>query len=193
MNLLQPSFFYDNSEGNPAELLVDYFLSWTFRCAIDKQQYNISDAVQKSSKHILHFFLKEKLGDISIDSYKVIEVETLKQWKQIDLLCVVRLKINANDKWYVLTFENKMYTKLHSNQLEKYKNTIDEQYTNEGIEKLFFYLTNHMEVPSEDEGICNDKGFIAFPLWKVAEEGLREKFPNRIGNALFDEFWYNYI
>ena len=188
------SFFQDNSDGDVSkEVLIDFFLSWTLRCSIDENQLDISEKVQKYSKCILHFFLKEKLGDIAIDNYKVLEVETVKQWKQIDLLCALKLELKGKEiKWFVLTFENKMYTKLHGNQLERYKNAIYERYSDESIEKLFIYLTNQMEIPPEDDIQCKNNGYRALSLWEIAEH-LKNDHPDHSGNALFDEFWYNYI
>lgn len=189
--LKQPSFFYDNSGGNPAELMFDYFLSWTLRCAIDTEQENISDTVQKSAKCILHFLLKEYLGDISVNEFTVVDVEAVKQWKQIDLFCSVQIRIGDKDTWYILSFENKMYTKLHGNQLKGYTQSIEERYPKSEIKKLFFYLTNHMEVPPEDLVQCEDNEYIPYPIWRIADY-LKVNFPERSGNNLFDEFWYNF-
>jgi len=186
------SFFYDNSEGNPAELLIDYFMSWTLRCAIDTKPDNISETLHKSAKYILHFLLKDYLGDKKVSEYTVVDVEALKQWKQIDLLCSVQLRIDNDDRWYVLAFENKMYTKLHDNQLERYEERVNKRYPDTNIKKKFIYLTSHAEVPEEDEVLCSKSAYTAYPISEIASH-LREKNLHSSGNALFDEFWHNFF
>ncbi len=186
------SFFYDNSEGNPAELLIDYFMSWTLRCAIDTKPDNISDTLHKSAKCILHYLLKDYLGDKTVDEFEVVDVETLKQWKQIDLLCSVHIKVGTIDTWYVLAFENKMYTKLHDNQLERYKESVNERYPDENIIKKFIYLTSHAEVPQEDKDLCSRFKFTAYPISEIANH-LRDNNLSSSGNALFDEFWHKFF
>ncbi len=184
------SFFYDNSEGNPAELLIDYFMSWTLRCALEEKPENISKTVQEYSKQVLYFFLKPELGGVNLDDIKVKEVETLKQWNKIDLLCAVKVTIKEVPKWFVLTFENKMYTKLHGNQLDKYISAVNTRYPDDDIVKLFIYITTHEKVPPEDKEQCGEK-FRALTLGDVGKH-LQKKYPERSGNALFDEFWYNF-
>lgn len=194
--LRQPSFFYDNSTGNPAEVLIDYYMSWTLRCALEEVQENISLDVQQYAKRILYFFLEDALGGVEIDEFKVLEVESLKQWKKIDMYSVIKVDIKDQGiKWFVLTFENKMYTKLHGSQLRLYKEAIDKRYFEKSvekkIEKLFIYITNHMVVPPEDIKQCG-KEFRPLSLWEIVEY-LKSYHPDRSGNALFDEFWYNFI
>ncbi len=185
------SFFYDNSEGNPAELLIDYFMSWTIRCAIDFRQDNISDEVQKSAKCILHFLLEDYLDGKTVGEYKVVDVETLKQWNNIDLLCSIQIRVGTVDTWYVLAFESKMYTTLHDNQLERYKASVYERYPNKDIKKIFIYLTSHNDVPQEDRELCRLSHYDAYPISNISSH-LRENNHGPTGNALFDEFWHNF-
>lgn len=187
------SFFYDNSEGNPAELLIDYFLSWTLRCAIDGEQKYISKTVKEYSKEVLYYFLEPALVGVEKGDIKVLKVETVKQWKKIDLLCVIKIKIKTEPepKWFALAFENKMYTKLHDNQLEMYINAVDERFFKKKVEKLFIYITTHEKVPPKDLEQCKINSYRPLTLEKVTGH-LQEKYPDRSGNELFDEFWYSF-
>lgn len=187
----QAPFFYDNSEGNPAELLIDYFMSWTIRCAVDPKPDNVSEKVHSSAKCILHFLLRKHLENESIDDFKVVDVETLKQWNKIDLLCSIQIRVGTVDTWYVLAFENKMYTKLHSDQLKGYKESVDKRYPDkENLVKVFIYLTMHAKVPPEDKKQC-EPVYKPYPLCEIGKH-LRKYHP-ATGNALFDEFWHNFF
>lgn len=71
------------------------------------------------------------------DYYSVIldceNFEVTREWHNIDILLV------SNHDKFVISIENKVDSTEHDNQLERYKNVIDEYYSN--YKKLFLYLT----------------------------------------------------
>ena len=68
-------------------------------------------------------------------------VKIYREWKNIDILIVL------NET--VVCVENKILTKEHSNQLERYKKIIEENFPK--MKKIFVYLTPFGEI-SENEG-----------------------------------------
>ena len=104
-----PHFFYDadGQKSFEAEVMIDFFISWTLRCAVEKYKKE-NCLVQKYSKKILLFLLKDELGDIKNEEIVVNSVETWKQWDRIDLVADVELNIGDELKKYVIVFENKL-------------------------------------------------------------------------------------
>jgi len=66
---------------------------------------------------------------VKYDSFKV-----LREWRNIDLLLV------SNESKIVICIENKVHAGEGQHQLKKYKNIVDEEYSNK-FKKYFIYLT----------------------------------------------------
>ena len=184
-----PHFFYDDGmDSHEAEIMLDYFLSWTIRCASDYEDEN--KLVQKYSKKVLFKILEHNLYNISSEDIEVIRVDTWKQWGNIDLLAEIELKINEATQKYVIVFENKLYTNVHDNQLIKYKETVCEEYKDKPeYEKVYVFLTCFEEVPEKDIKACKKAGYLYY-----AFQELRDSFDgDETGNYLFDEFWFRYF
>ena len=185
-----PKFFEDKSENLDHELMLDYFLSWTLRCAkSDNEDIKLRD----ESKKILSYLLFDKQEEFFVES-----IETWKQWRQIDLCAEVIINRNNISEKYALLFENKMYTHIHSNQLERYQKIFEEYYKSPENSKtdykrkyIFltcFYLESDYKSDFEE---CRKLTHQAYqPLsfgWLKSKTGIKET-----GNYLFDEFWFRY-
>lgn len=190
----QPSFFFDEKRGYEKEIFIDYFLSWTLRCAVDENS-NIDNTVQQYSKFVLLFLLKyndkERFKNMTLDNTTIKRVETEKQWKQIDLFCIVHLEFDGEMCKYILIFENKMYSPLKEHQLKTYQETVENQrnnkYPNYIILKFFIHC-----YPNFDKSKEELFGYIPIHIYEISG-ALKIDHPEVSGNALFDEFWYNYI
>ena len=185
-----PLFFKDNSENIEHELLLDYFLAWTLRCAEDR---NKQEKLRLASRKILAYILSE-----DISTYKILEVRTWKQWNQIDLCAEIILQEGNNSpRKIAVLFEDKMYTHLRNGQLQKYKKIFEEFYGSEKNEKKdyelkYIFLTCHYleEQIKYDFIEAKEHGFtpLRFDHLK-SESGLIE----RTDNFMFDEFWFEYF
>ena len=84
------------------------------------------------------------------------DVIVKREWQNIDIL------IESRKEKYVICIENKVDTQDHSNQLNRYYNTINatEQYN--GFTKIFLYLTPEGLVPNED-------GYSAWEIFQYAD------------------------
>ncbi len=185
-----PNFFKDSSENLDHELLLDYFLAWTLRCA---QENNQHEKVRFASKRILAYILSEDL-----DKYKIEEVRTWKQWNQIDLCAEIVLKEeNKEPRKIAILFENKMYTHLREGQLKKYKKRFEEFYSSEkndrtDYELKYIFLTCHyLEGQLETDFMeAKEHGFTPLRFDHLKSmSGITE----RTGNFMFDEFWFEYF
>ena len=123
----------DSTEGNgKAEIVMDYVMSYSLRHAEDK--YLIE-------KPMLCRYCRYMLGallGISIDDNTNIEsVKVWKEWQYIDLCIEVIVKEGRSEHKYALIIENKYYSKLHDEQLSKYKKIFDGYYDKRGVAKEY--------------------------------------------------------
>lgn len=182
-----PHFFKDNSENPDHEIMLDYFLGWTLRCSISK---NPNEKLRIASKEILSYLLFKKHKEFEVES-----VLTWKQWKKIDLCAEIILKRNGITEKYAILFENKMYTHIHSNQLERYKDIFESYYNDvenektDYMRKYIFLTCLYEEINYESDKLeCERTKFDFHSFdWLKSQTAISET-----GNYMFDEFWFRY-
>lgn len=81
------------------------------------------------------------LSPIDLDGTDLGRVEVAREWKQTDLL------IKCKEPPFVVVIENKIWAKEGSDQLSRYKETMDKDYRR----VLYVYLTLKADEPSEDD------------------------------------------
>lgn len=179
-----PHFFKDDSNSMKYEETIDFFMSWTIRCA--DQKYISETKVHTCSKTILSRLLADKDNIIEHPFFNNIKV-----WKQsgnIDLW--IEFNAGPENKRYALIIENKMYSSIRPNQLQKYKDIVYEYYEGKPVTIKFVLLRPDYEmgVKHEEQSHCDELGYSYLNL-----EQLKCNLPiKRTGNDLFDEFWYNW-
>ncbi len=124
-------------------------------------------------KQLLKYFVSENkefiknfglsLFDFEIFDYNDIEIR--REWKNIDIL----LLLKETSKNVAVVIENKVTTDEHSNQLQRYKSIIDEEFPD--YIKLFIFLTPEETIPSDDSWVNFNYGTIA----KLIDELLDKK------------------
>lgn len=182
-----PNFFEDNSENLDNEIMLDYFLSWTLRCA---QKDNIAIEVKIASHKILSYLLFDKQEEFVVE-----EVRTWKQWNKIDLHAEIEIIKAGKPEKYALLFENKMYTHVHDQQLERYQKIFEKYYKDETNNKteyirkyIFltcFYKESDYKLDFEES---RNLGYVPYSFsWLKTESEI-----SKTGNSLFDEFWFRY-
>ena len=182
MNL--PLFFKDDSDSMKVEEVIDFYMSWTIRCAneIYKMEFPKIHSHAKLILSRLAFDNSEYLTDKVISNVKV-----WKQHKNIDLW--VELEID-NEK-FALIIEHKMYSSIRPGQLEKYKE-IAKAYYNDKIDYkiIYIFLRPDYEIDNlyGESKQCIDHGYKYLNI-----EQLQDVLSNdKTGNDLFDEFWFNW-
>ncbi|HCY41729.1 MAG TPA: hypothetical protein DHV48_10295 [Prolixibacteraceae bacterium] len=190
----QSSFFMmDNSVSDNKESIIDYMLSWTMRMSCVPEDGFNSD-VRDYCRKILSIMV---FGDIeNIDKYykSIQSVKTWRQWKRIDLCAEIEF-IDQENKLskHALLIENKAYSSLHNDQLNRYKKIFEEEYKGTPFENnlhyLYFTIKDREKIVS-DGLLCDEANFRHFTMdeimayiWKTSEELMLT------GNDIFDEFW----
>lgn len=132
MNEYKPYLMCDDSEKDgKAETMMDYIMSWCFRCASYEYVKLRQPILYRYCKYMLCVLLD--MTD-KIDSITFEKVTVWKQWKYIDLWVEVEFSIkskgNEGDKRekHAILIENKYYTLVHDDQLMRYKETFDSYY-----------------------------------------------------------------
>lgn len=179
-----PKFFGDDSESFKVEEVIDYFMAWTIRCADIK--YKDQGLVHQYAKKILTKLLFDQVDNYEKRVYK--NVQTWKQWANIDLW--VELEVDDVNK-YAIIIENKMYSSIRGGQLFKYKQIAESFCKVEKPEHIikYIFLRPDYELESKEKEFCLKSGYEYYNLEQLQEQ-LDQKKPS--GNALFDEFWFNW-
>lgn len=181
----QSLFMNDNSNSDNKEVVIDFFLSWTLRCASLKNKDKYTPLVYEYSRTILSALLGvslEELGEVS-------DVRTWKQSNRIDLW----VEIDTEKKNYAMLIETKAYSKLHDDQLSRYKAIFGDYYAKEGrsVEQRFVVVVLDDSVPEDTRKESEKNGYASFSLediWDELCERINYDF-KLTGSDLFDEFW----
>jgi hypothetical protein len=152
------------------EIRHSNFLSWMLD---PNETHNLSD-------YFINCFLKQavfnknslsKIGLVEIDLLDLSTTQVLREWNNIDLLL-----LNEEEK-LVCVIENKVDSKEHSNQLERYENLVKLNFPD--FKPLFIFLTINGEKPE------NSEEFIPFSYRQVSE--LIGRLIERKSSQLNDE------
>lgn len=185
-----PPFFYDGEENkNPLkyEAILDWWMSWTIRCAVNS---NTDEKLRKESCKILSEILFEKQ-----ENFDVLKCETWKQDDKIDLYAEISIERNGVIENFIVTFENKMYANFQPNQLKRYFDIQENFYGKIKENDIDKYIRKYILLTADYEGKNSVHGEEAFQKgwrWTTPEELKEKAMLNKTGNALFDEFWFNY-
>ncbi|WP_158974410.1 PD-(D/E)XK nuclease family protein [Cellulophaga sp. L1A9] len=175
-----PSFFIDDYDSMKYEETIDFFMSWTIHCA-DEIYKDVNANVHESARKIL----TQLLAYNNANNLVFTDIKVSKQLKNIDLW--IELKVDKKER--ILIIEDKMYSNIHNNQLQRNKEIIVEHYGVERSKDVKYALIrpdHTFEV--RDEPILKKSNFVYFNLEQLAD-CLEEK---RTGHDLFDEFWFNW-
>lgn len=177
-------FMTDSTEGKDGakEVIMDYVISWILRraqniCAGEKPiLYNYC-------RRFLGFLIGQELNDLD----KVI-VETWKQDYKIDLW----VWVSVNGKEYDILVEDKYYSRLHDNQLARYKEQFDEWLINNrpNSMRLYWLLTCHDRGLTDLYDSAENDGF-KVGYWDDLQHamGLDKDGAIESESDIFNEFW----
>jgi hypothetical protein len=89
------------------------------------------------------------LFDFEFFNYSDIEIR--REWSNIDLLIILTEQIKEEEKRYVIAIENKVSATEHSNQLERYRKIVEDEFKE--YNHIYVYLTPEELSPSDDNWI----------------------------------------
>ncbi len=175
-----PSLFYDGSDSIKIEETINYFISWTIRCA-DNIYQNENKKVYRNYRIIV----SKLLGFDNADFLEFTNIKVCRNHKNIDLWA----ELNVNGEEYALVIENKMYSSNYLNQLDRYKRVVEEHYLDNPSRNLEYVLLQpNYELVNQDDPLVIFTDFTYCNLEQLTEFLELEK----TGNQLFDEFWFNW-
>jgi hypothetical protein len=155
------NFIFDNPELEKLEAIVDkfnifsslgiinqeirhsHFLAWLLDPG---ETHNLSDYFTTSFLKLATYNSTHEhpeLTLIDIDTLDLSNMQVLREWKNIDVLLV------DEEQKLVFVIENKVDSKEHSNQLNRYRKTVESTYPD--YRKLYIYLTVSGEEPESED------------------------------------------
>lgn len=155
----------------PSELTQDAFICWLAEWADPK--YQTFDSKLHNASVL---FLKSLLAkhDISLNGGSL-KPDIKKQHHDIDVV------IDLED--HVLLIEDKVFTKQHSNQLQRYKDKLEEEHKDKQVLPIYFQTGSQSNYE-----VVKEKGYKLFlreDFLSVLEEGMS----NNIENEVFKSFY----
>lgn len=120
-------FMQDSWHSNHGyEAMLDFQISWLMRIAAEK---NIEKPLlHKISKDVLLRLVE--ICNEGKQNVEIVQVKVWRQWKSIDVVAEVDIKINGLIEQHLVVIEDKAYTMIHDDQLKRYKITVNETYAN---------------------------------------------------------------
>lgn len=181
-----PHFFKDDSDSMKYEETIDFFMSWTIRCA-DKKYESQPGVVHSNSKLILSHLLSDRDKFENYTYFK--NVKVWKQSNHVDLWA--EFEVGPESKKMALIIETKMYSSIRPGQLEKYRKIATDYYANRTSRELRFVLLRpdyEINIKNKEKERCENLGYKYLNL-----EELKDRLPQeKTENHLFDEFWYKW-
>jgi PD-(D/E)XK nuclease superfamily protein len=140
--------------------------------------------IKQFMKHLILYNKDNIDGNISLfdfENFSYANIDIRREWKHIDLVII----LSEKDKEYVIAIENKVRSSEHSNQLQRYKETVEKEFS--GYVQLYVFLTPEALMPS-------DESWLVFSYETVADiisELIRYKNDRMNENVL--SFISNYM
>lgn len=136
---------FDVLKISKAEIRHSNMLGWLLD---PNENHNLKDhflrgLMEKIAQNI-HFSHMDIFDLLLMDYY---DFKIYREWKNIDLLLV------SDKNQLIICIENKVYSQEHDNQLNRYKQTVQEQYVD--YTKLFLFLTPQGERSSDADTWIN--------------------------------------
>lgn len=189
-----PRLMVDSSDKDGhVETIMDYILSWCIRMADEEFK-----EVMIKKKPILYSYCRKivnsLVGENLNDNVKYKEIEVWKQDSQIDLWVQLVVENNNKDEKHAILIENKYYTGIRNNQLERYRNSFDSYYEDKPEWVKHYKLITIMEKTDyyfSQYDSAKDYGFQVLSLYDLFGD---IKCPLKLSESdIFNEFfirWY---
>ncbi|MEZ5277084.1 MAG: PD-(D/E)XK nuclease family protein [Opitutaceae bacterium] len=159
---------FDTLGAANAELRHSHTLAWLLDPA---QDHGLDDLfLQNWLIRIVHAadgVERPPLSPVEIDTWNLAAVEVRREWRSIDLLVLLT---HVDGAQWVVCIENKVGSMQHSDQLRRYRETIETEFP-KAAKQLFIFLTRDDEDPEDDAFISAD--------YSQVTEALRDALQRR--------------
>lgn len=113
------------------------------------ENHGLGDAfLKKWLMRLLHESSSDEEAPCSaaaIDGWRILDVEVRREWKHIDVL--VLITVEGGGQW-LICIENKVNSSQHSNQLSRYRQTVEGEFRG-ARGRIFVFLTRDEEPPED--------------------------------------------
>lgn len=172
------------------EAMLDFQMQWLLKLSAEKDVDENHKRVHEISKGITRTLIEYDRNDNTVN---IEEVKVWRQWERTDLKAEIEVMAKGKKEHHVVVIEDKAYTLLHNNQLERYTDSVDKHYPDMKDPNKHFWVVTIRE--SDDKYLevikaqckCKKRKWGVLSFYDVIgwEEGNFED----TGNDLFDQFW----
>lgn len=118
------------------------------------------------------YFASSKLSLIDFELFAYSNVEVRREWNNVDIV----IMIVEENKNLIIAVENKIKTSEHSNQLQRYRKIVENEF--QDFIQLYVYLTPENLIPSDEEWIPFNYDIVADLLDNLLEHKKTSLNPN---------------
>ena len=178
-------FMQDSWHSNHGyESMLDFQMSWLMRLAAEKDIEK--PQLYKISKDVLLRLIE--IGNEDKQNVTIENVKVWRQWKSIDVVAEVDIKVNGLIEQHLVVIEDKAYTMIHDDQLTRYRKTVVETYGD--TRKIHYWvITFHEEGRYWDKlnYDCKQAEWNLLSFYEVI--GWKKGKFDDTESDLFNEFW----
>ena len=147
LELKNPNIFHILKISN-TEIRHSNFLSWLLD---PSQSHKMGDIfLKRFLREVFSSDKFDKLNQVDVEGMNLTDVHIYREWKNIDILIVL------NE--IVVCVENKILTKEHSNQLQRYRKIVEENFPN--LKRIFVYLTPFGDISENESDIYEPISYV---------------------------------
>jgi len=147
LELKNPNIFHILKISN-TEIRHSNFLSWLLD---PSQSHKMGDIfLKRFLREVFSSDKFDKLNQVDVEGMNLSDVQIYREWKNIDILIVL------NE--IVVCVENKILTKEHSNQLQRYRKIVEENFPN--LKRIFVYLTPFGDISENESDIYEPISYV---------------------------------
>ena len=188
------NYIEEGKRDSGYEALQDFYISWTLRCS--PENYRTADQkVQEYARRMVYTLIygdnsNDNYGILNVipDDFRVLEIETRRQLGQIDLIALLSIQEGHQTKKYLLSIENKWYSKLSDSQFAKYNDFVIRNFRDYIIINLFITCDDCRTHYAREKEMCRLNNYKYLTVGDLAS-AANIYIEGKTGNALFDEYW----
>lgn len=177
------------------EAMLDFQMSWLMRLAAEP------DIKKKKLHKISKEVLLRLIGLLDTPNVVIRNVEVWRQWERIDVTAEVEVVVDGVSQHHLVVIEDKAYTMIHDDQLNRYAETVSAHYSGRRKKdyKIHYWVITFFDRSSNYwsilESACNNAklGNVEWKLLSFYDvigwsKDRKEEFEGTESD-LFEEFW----
>lgn len=182
---MESFFMRDDSENNHGyEHMLDFQMSWVMRVPTKQEIRSKNQNLYERCYGVLMKLIEKDKVE------KIVSVHVWKQWQRIDVIAEVVVEYDGKEEKHVVVIEDKAYTMIHDDQLNRYERTVSEWYADKDIKPHYWVITFFSEGEAgykTMKSMCDASNV----KWRLLsyDNVLDDYSPT--GSELFDDFWIN--